>query len=78
LIIATVRQYAASQVGIVRLLQWVAVPLYALVMVVAIMPSLVGSIGLAPIQVEAILLILLVLLGTQSAWLVTFARGDAG
>jgi len=59
-------------------LQWVAVPLYTLITVVAIVPSLVGGIGLAPIQVEAILLILLVLLGTQSAWLVTFAGGDAG
>lgn len=53
-------------------------PLYTLITVVAIVPSLVGGIGLAPIQVEAILLILLVLLGTQSAWLVTFAGGDAG
>ena len=77
LIIATMRRYASSDIGIVRVLQWVALPLYAAVTAVAAVPGLVGGIGLAPIQVEAILLVILVLLGTQSAWLVTFAREDA-
>ena len=74
LIAATVRRHASSEIGIVRLLQWVALPLYAAVTVVAAVPGLVDGIGLAPIQLEAILLVVLVLLGTQSAWLVTFAR----
>ena len=76
LILATMRRHASSEIGIVRLLQWVALPLYAAVAAVAAIPGLVGGIGLAPIQVEAILLVILVLLGTQSAWLVTFARDD--
>jgi hypothetical protein len=76
LIIATMRRHASSDLGLVRLLQWVALPLYAAVAVVASLPQLVDGIGLAPIQVEAIMLVILVLLGTQSAWLVTFARED--
>jgi hypothetical protein len=78
LIIATMRRHASSDIAIVRVLQWVALPLYAAVTAVAAFPALVGGIGLAPIQVEAILLVMLVLLGTQSAWLVTFAREDEG
>jgi hypothetical protein len=76
LIIRSVRRHAASEIGLVQLLQWVALPLYAAVTAVAADPDLVGFIGLAPIQVEAILLVILVLLGTQSAWLVTFATDD--
>jgi hypothetical protein len=76
LIIATMRRRASSEIGLVRLLQWVALPLYAAVAAVAALPQLVGGIGLAPIQVEAIMLVILILLGTQSAWLVTFARED--
>lgn len=76
LIVGALRRHAAVQTGSVRLLQWVALPLYAAVTVVAAVPGVVGGIGLAPIQVEAILLIVLVLLGTQSAWLLTFARAD--
>ncbi len=77
LIVATMRRHASSELGIVRVLQWVALPLYAAVTAVAAIEGLVDGIGLAPIQVEAILLVILVLLGTQSAWLVTFAREDA-
>jgi hypothetical protein len=77
LIIRSVRRHATSEIGLVQLLQWVALPLYAAVTAVAADPDLVGFIGLAPIQVEAILLVILVLLGTQSAWLVTFARDDS-
>ena len=72
LVIATVRR-RASDVGLVVLLQWVAVPVYALVTVVAIVPTLVTGLGLTPLQVEGIALVVLILLGTQSAWLVTFA-----
>jgi hypothetical protein len=76
LVVGTMRRHASSELGMVRLLQWVALPLYAAVTAVAAIPGLVDGIGLAPIQVEAILLVILVLLGTQSAWFVTFARED--
>lgn len=75
-IITTVRRHAASEAGMVRLLQWVALPLYAAVTVVAAFPQVAGGFALAPRQIEAILLVLLVLLGSQSVWLVTFAHSD--
>ena len=73
LVIATVRR-RASDAGVVVLLQWIAIPVYAVIALVAIVPTLVASLGLAPLQVEGIALVALILLGTQSAWLVTFAR----
>ena len=74
LVLTTVRRRAPGSIGAIVLLQWVALPLYGLVTLVAAVPSLVEATGLAPIQVEGILLVLLVLLGTQSAWLVAFGR----
>jgi hypothetical protein len=76
LIIATMRRNARADAGLIGLLQWVAVPVYAAITAVAAFPQLVDGLGLAPIQVEAILLVLLVLLGTQTAWVVTFAADD--
>lgn len=74
LMAATMRR-RTSDTGLLFVLQWIAVPLYALVTIVAITPELVGSIGIGitPLQVEGIALVFLILLGTQSAWLVTFA-----
>jgi len=74
LMAATMRRRSAD-VGLAALLQWIAMPLYAVVTIVAITPTLVGGLGLglSPLQVEGIALVLLLLLGTQSAWLVTFA-----
>jgi hypothetical protein len=74
LVAATMRR-RASDVGLAVLLQWVAMPIYGIVALVAISPTIVGGLGLGltPLQVEAISLVVLVLLGTQSAWLVTFA-----
>ena len=71
---ATMRR-RSSDAGLVVLLQWVAMPIYAIVTLVAIAPTIVGGLGLGftPLQVEGISLTILVLLGTQSAWLVTFA-----
>lgn len=48
------------------------IPCYALALVVALKPSLVGSAGLAlsPLEVEALLLSILVFLGVQEAWVV--------
>jgi cytochrome bd-type quinol oxidase subunit 2 len=50
----------------------VGVPLYVVVLVVALRPSLVGDVGLdlTPIEVEAVLLTVLVFLGVQEAWFV--------
>lgn len=76
LIIATMRRTARAESGLIGLLQWVAVPVYAAITLVAAFPQLVSALDLAPIQLEAILLVLLVLLGTQTAWVVTFARDD--
>jgi hypothetical protein len=72
LVIATIRR-RASDPGPVMLLQWMAVAAYAIVTVVAVSPTLVSGFGLTALQVEGIALVVLILLGTQSAWLVTFA-----
>jgi hypothetical protein len=72
LVIATLRR-RASDLGLVMLLQWMAIAVYAVVTVVAISPTLVSGLGLTALQVEGIALVVLILLGTQSAWLVTFA-----
>jgi len=74
LVAATMRR-RSSDAALVGLLQWVAMPVYAVVTVVALAPDIVAGLGLglAPLQVEGIALVILVLLGTQSAWLVTFA-----
>jgi hypothetical protein len=77
LVAATMRR-RTSDAGLVVLLQWVAMPIYGIVTLVAISPTIVGGLGLglAPLQVEGISLVILVLLGTQSAWLVTFASSS--
>ena len=50
----------------------VGVPLYALVLVVALSPALVADVGLdlSPIEVEGTLLTVLIFLGVQEAWFV--------
>ena len=77
LVAATMRR-RSSDAQLVGLLQWVAMPVYAVVTVVALAPDVVAGLGLglAPLQVEGIALVILVLLGTQSAWLVTFASAS--
>jgi hypothetical protein len=69
---ATMRRRSAD-VAVAVVLQWLAVPLYAVVTVIALNPQLVGGLGLTGLQAEGIALVLLIMLGTQSAWLVTFA-----
>ncbi len=75
LLAATLRR-RSSDAALAALLQWLAVPLYAIVTVVALNPQLVSGIGLTGLQAEGIALVLLLMLGTQSAWLVTFAPTD--
>ena len=72
LVVATMRR-RSDDARLAKMLQWVALPVYALVTLVAIAPGIATGIGLTPLQVEGIALVSLILLGTQSAWLVTFA-----
>jgi hypothetical protein len=55
---------------IVRWLQWVVLPVYVLVTLLAIAPGLVTAVGLGltPLQTEALVLALLLFFGVQSAW----------
>ena len=57
---------------LVRLLWWVAVPIYLLVAVVAAVPGIPDALNLrlSSIEVEGFLLTLLVFLGVQAAWVV--------
>lgn len=56
---------------IVRAIEWVAIPIYAIISVVAIAPELVTGlgVGLTALQVEGIMLALLLFLGVQAAWI---------
>lgn len=62
-----------------RVLTWIGVPVYLVIAIVAIAPRIVEQVGvrLAPLQVEAIMLSVLIILGAQAAWLLTFAPEDA-
>ncbi|MGH8823925.1 MAG: hypothetical protein ACRDVN_05555 [Jiangellaceae bacterium] len=57
---------------LVRVLWWVAVPIYVLVAVVAAVPGIPDALnlGLSSIEIEGFLLTLLVFLGVQAAWVV--------
>lgn len=49
--------------------EWIALPLYAVLTLVAIRPDMVQSaVGLAPLQVEGVIMTLLVFLGIIFAW----------
>jgi hypothetical protein len=55
---------------IVRWLQWVVLPVYVAVTLLAIAPGVVEALGLGltPLQTEALVLSLLLFFGVQSAW----------
>ena len=55
---------------LVRVIEWVAIPIYALVAVVAVFPEGVQRVGvdLTPLQVEGISLAILLFFGVQAAW----------
>jgi hypothetical protein len=61
-----------------RLLVWVATPLYAFIVVLAVLPlaSAPGS-GLSGPQWEGVLFCLLVLVGAQTAWTAAMAPAEA-
>lgn len=56
---------------LVRVIEWIAIPAYAIVTIVAFAPELVGNLGLGltPLQVEGFTLAVLVFLGVQMAWI---------
>jgi hypothetical protein len=89
LIARTLRQDTDAPV-VVRWLQWVVLPIYVLITVIAIAPGLIQAVGLSmtPLQAESIVLSLLLFFGVQTAWFVlleptheerrTRARAHAG
>ncbi len=71
-VLALVRGPAPTRLGLVAYVA--AVVLYVLVVVVAAVPGIVADIGISarPLRVEAVLLTLLVFLGSNVAWLLLF------
>ena len=49
-------------------LLWVAIPVYALVVAVAVVPDLAAIVSMAPRQLEGILIAVVLLLGINAAW----------
>jgi hypothetical protein len=47
---------------------WVALPVYALVVAVAVVPDLASIVDMAPRQLEGILIAIVLLLGINAAW----------
>lgn len=52
---------------------WIALPVYALVVAVAAVPDLAAIVSMAPRQLEAILVALVLLLGINAAWFLSTA-----
>ena len=55
---------------IVRVVEWIVIPIYAVVTLIALAPDAVRTLGLelTPIQIEGIILAILLFLGVQAAW----------
>jgi len=55
---------------IARLIEWIAIPVYAIVALIALVPELIaGAVGLRALQLEGIALAVLIFLGVQMAWI---------
>lgn len=56
---------------LVKTIEWIAIPIYAAVTVVALAPELVTGLGLGltPLQVEGVILAVLLFFGVQGAWI---------
>jgi hypothetical protein len=52
---------------------WVALPVYALVVAVAVVPDLASIVSMSPRQLEGILIAVVLLLGINAAWFLTTA-----
>ena len=57
---------------------WVALPVYALVVAVAVVPDLAAVVSMAPRQLEGILIALVLLLGINAAWFLSTAPEPQG
>ncbi len=61
---------------IARIIEWVAVPVYGLVALVAFFPEAIGGlVGLTALQIEGVVLAVLILLGAQVAWILMIEPG---
>lgn len=58
----------SSRSGIVRFFRWAAIPLYALIILVALLPGLAILFDIEPLVVTGISVALIVLLGVSLAW----------
>jgi hypothetical protein len=70
LVLRTLREaYDAPRLA--RLIEWIAIPIYGVVAIVALAPDVVRAMTseLTPIQVEGIILAILIFLGVQVAWI---------
>lgn len=66
-VIAAVRS-GAGPLGLVSRIAWLAAPAYVLLTVIAVLPEAVRSAGFVPLQVEAFILVALLLIGVLIAW----------
>jgi hypothetical protein len=71
LMISTTVQSEFGQRRLAAAMLWVALPIYALVVAVAVVPDLSSLVSLAPRQLEGILIALVLLLGINAAWFLT-------
>ena len=70
-LVSSVRIIGADSVGLMgpfRRFRWLAPVLYALIVVLGVVPELAGLIGATPLQVAAVLLVLLILLAHGLTW----------
>ena len=80
LLLAPRRRRGSRAPGVAGLVQRASAVLYVVIALVALFPGSLRRLGirLAPIQVEAVLLSLLVFLGLGLAWMLLFEPVDAG
>jgi hypothetical protein len=62
------RSDSGTRSGLVQFFRWAAIPLYALVFIVALNPRLALLFGIEPLVVAAISLALIIMLGANLAW----------
>jgi hypothetical protein len=71
-VLTTIRSPAPGKLGVAAYV--LAIALYVIIAILAIVPRIVGGLGLsaAPVRVEAVLLTILVFAGVNVAWLLLF------
>lgn len=66
--IRLIRADAPGHAGPFRRFRWLAPVLYGLIVILGVLPELAGLIGATPLQVAAVLLVLLILLAHGFTW----------